>query len=869
MSYTNFIQKITDTDGTTHDLLDSSASHFIRGTQTASTNVWTGPLPDGVTDYYDGLMIDYWLPFAGTSTAATLNLGGKGAKPVYRGNAATSGVTTHIAAKTVAHLTYVVDSGINSGNGAWIMSSYYDSDSNTVDRLRDSYFRPYAGEAVYRYKFVMQGADNRMYPITVTNQENTTQVAKMPTQVGLRPGRIWFYNTTTTVAAGGLFAANTLDEAYQTTAGVYNFNTDAPTYRMIYLRGTYNKTTDLFTLYKDNSSPCTSYYTYVPTNTANITLSSYFTSGYYYILLGGTYSTANYISLFPYNPLYYFDGTNLIPASTKVAQDSVPTKTSTTPKMDGTAAVGSETTYAAGDHVHPSDTSRVPTTRKVNGKALSSDVTLTGEDINVGSSSGDSVSIYQTFANLEESLADTFDTIAIDLDDKVDKVDGKGLSTNDYTTTEKNKLSGIASGAEVNQNAFSNVKVKPTASASTTTTIAADAKTDTLSLEAGNYIELTADATNDKITVGAVLPMASSSPAVAGLMSSTDKGKLDGITSGAEVNQNAFSNVKVGSTTIAADSKTDTLELVAGTGVTLTPDATNDKVTISATSSGGGLVNLQDGTGTGSIEMSSASAVKSYQTALGKYNKEDTGTDKDLSNFALIIGDGSSSSARSNLFTINNSGLITTHPFSSDYNWKTSSAAPNETQYFTGFEIRDRDEVRLSHIDTHIDTTGKVGTVLGAERKVGNDIIRNQIYLYVDASGAKSYIIDAPAAFRSALDIYDHVFEQGTSGIWTYRKWSSGIAECWAITSSTNYAVTSSYVNGYYTNLGTVSFPSGLFIAAPSIQGTRTNTGSGSALIFLSLHTVTASSFAGYVCATSSGTYGCQFSYHAIGRWKS
>ncbi len=33
---------------------------------------------------------------------------------------------------------------------------------------------------------------------------------------------------------------------------------------------------------------------------------------------------------------------------------------------------------------------------------------------------------------------------------KVDKVSGKGLSTNDYTTTEKNKLARIASGAEVN-----------------------------------------------------------------------------------------------------------------------------------------------------------------------------------------------------------------------------------------------------------------------------------------------------------------------------------------------------------------------------------------------------------------------------------
>lgn len=33
---------------------------------------------------------------------------------------------------------------------------------------------------------------------------------------------------------------------------------------------------------------------------------------------------------------------------------------------------------------------------------------------------------------------------------KVDKITGKGLSTNDYTTAEKNKLSGIAAGAEVN-----------------------------------------------------------------------------------------------------------------------------------------------------------------------------------------------------------------------------------------------------------------------------------------------------------------------------------------------------------------------------------------------------------------------------------
>lgn len=46
---------------------------------------------------------------------------------------------------------------------------------------------------------------------------------------------------------------------------------------------------------------------------------------------------------------------------------------------------------------------------------------------------------------------------------------------------------------------------------------------------------------------------------------------------------NAFGNVKVGSTTIEADSSTDTLELVAGNAVTITADVTNDRVFIAST----------------------------------------------------------------------------------------------------------------------------------------------------------------------------------------------------------------------------------------------------------------------------------------------
>lgn len=56
--------------------------------------------------------------------------------------------------------------------------------------------------------------------------------------------------------------------------------------------------------------------------------------------------------------------------------------------------------------------------------------------------------------NLEDWVADNFASTTIlstELDKKVDKVSGKGLSTNDYTTTEKNKLDGIEPGAQTNR----------------------------------------------------------------------------------------------------------------------------------------------------------------------------------------------------------------------------------------------------------------------------------------------------------------------------------------------------------------------------------------------------------------------------------
>lgn len=71
-----------------------------------------------------------------------------------------------------------------------------------------------------------------------------------------------------------------------------------------------------------------------------------------------------------------------------------------------------------------------------------------------------------------------------------------------------------------------------------------------------------------------------------GLMSSTDKAKLNGIADSAEVNQNAFSTVAIDAThSVAASSKTDTLTLAAGTNITLNVDGKT--ITINSTGGSG------------------------------------------------------------------------------------------------------------------------------------------------------------------------------------------------------------------------------------------------------------------------------------------
>lgn len=137
----------------------------------------------------------------------------------------------------------------------------------------------------------------------------------------------------------------------------------------------------------------------------------------------------------------------------------------TTPVMDGTAATGSSENYARADHVHPTDTSRAPTSHASTGTTYGK-----GNADNYG----------------HVRLTDTYGPDTSD-------------ANSGYATTPKavqKAYDDAVSFAESIAKAFGRIKVG-------TTNVDAESDFDTLELVAGSNVTLTPDATNDKITIAA------------------------------------------------------------------------------------------------------------------------------------------------------------------------------------------------------------------------------------------------------------------------------------------------------------------------------------------------------------------------------
>ena len=112
----------------------------------------------------------------------------------------------------------------------------------------------------------------------------------------------------------------------------------------------------------------------------------------------------------------------------------------------------------------------------------------------------------------------------------------------------------------------------------------------------------------------------------------------------------------------------------------------------------------------------------------------------------------------------------------------------------------------------------------------------------------------------------DFIVEQGTSGIWTYRKWNSGIAECWGRASG-SWAITtaSASYGGYRSGALTIAAFPFTFASVPSI--TATTASAGGCWVNNITATTTGGTFyfsAGSSMAAASRTV----SFHVIGKWK-
>ena len=109
----------------------------------------------------------------------------------------------------------------------------------------------------------------------------------------------------------------------------------------------------------------------------------------------------------------------------------------------------------------------------------------------------------------------------------------------------------------------------------------------------------------------------------------------------------------------------------------------------------------------------------------------------------------------------------------------------------------------------------------------------------------------------------DTVTEEGTSGDWTYRKWSSGLAEAWGTltASSATFTTTGSV---YYRSLTSQSFPTGLFNAAPMVTATCEMSNVGGTTV----QSVTSSTFTVNVLSAVSTARALTVYVHAVGTWQ-
>ena len=121
------------------------------------------------------------------------------------------------------------------------------------------------------------------------------------------------------------------------------------------------------------------------------------------------------------------------------------------------------------------------------------------------------------------------------------------------------------------------------------------------------------------------------------------------------------------------------------------------------------------------------------------------------------------------------------------------------------------------------------------------------------------------AKVTEALKV-DFVVAQGTSGIWTYRKWNSGIAECWGTYTASIAIQTASAAYGGYRS-GQITAPNFpiTFASAPTITAVSAN-GGGHWVNNIASSTTNVKYYLSI--GASSAAANRSVAFHVMGKWQ-
>ena len=198
------------------------------------------------------------------------------------------------------------------------------------------------------------------------------------------------------------------------------------------------------------------------------------------------------------------------------------------------------------------------------------------------------------------------------------------------------------------------------------------------------------------------------------------------------------------------------------------------------------------------------------QTTLGKFNVADTTS-------AVIIGNGTSSSVRSNALTVDWSGNVN---------------IPSGAKYKINGTALSASDITNAVSTSDVTTSGEVNKI----PKIKSDGVlelRKYIDLH-DTSSTQDYDVriacgattgssgGAPINFTcgdfkiNSNSLIDFVVEEDSSVTWYYRKWKSGKVECWKKYDA-GTQTPSQWVTGWYYKDIVVGIPVDIFSSAPTI----------------------------------------------------